>query len=89
MDPSLRASDDDREGVIARLREHCAAGRLSVEEFKERLDAACAARTLGELAALTRDLPEDGPHPLARRETTAQREPGLDDRVAHRPDHQW
>ncbi|HLZ38209.1 MAG TPA: DUF1707 domain-containing protein [Mycobacteriales bacterium] len=68
MDPSLRASDDDRERVVARLREHCAQGRPSVEEFKERLDAAYAARTVGELALLTRDLPEEGSHPLARPE---------------------
>ena len=68
MDPSLRASDDDRERVVARLRENCAEGRLSIEEFKERLDAAYSARTLGELTPLTRDLPEEGPHPLVRRE---------------------
>src|SRR5512134_156676 len=65
-DPRLRASDADREQVAGRLREHFAAGRLDVEEFKERLDAVYAARTMGELAALTCDLPEPGPFPLAR-----------------------
>ena len=36
-----------------------AVGRLTSTEYAERLDAAYAARTLGELAPLTRDLPDD------------------------------
>lgn len=55
--PDLRASDDDRDRVIAELREHHAVGRLTAEEFQERLDKALATRTLGELAELTADLP--------------------------------
>lgn len=59
-DPSLRASDDDRERVAVVLREAYAAGRLTNEEFTERLDATYAARTFGDLAPLTADLPAQG-----------------------------
>ncbi|HZE06126.1 MAG TPA: DUF1707 domain-containing protein, partial [Solirubrobacteraceae bacterium] len=55
--PGLRASDEDREQLIAELNEHAVAGRLSTEELEERLQAAYAARTTGELDALRRDLP--------------------------------
>ena len=58
-DPSLRAADADREAVADRLRTAHAEGRLTVEEFGERLDAAFAARTMGELAGLTADLPAE------------------------------
>ncbi|QIB45573.1 DUF1707 SHOCT-like domain-containing protein [Streptomyces aureoverticillatus] len=53
----LRASDADRERVAEVLREAVAEGRLDMEEFGERLDAVYQARTYGELAPLTRDLP--------------------------------
>jgi hypothetical protein len=56
-DPALRASDAERDAVADLLREAHAEGRLTVEEFTERLDAAFAARTHGDLVALTRDLP--------------------------------
>jgi len=55
--PDLRASDAEREEVVTLLRDHGAAGRLSVEELDERLDRAYAARTRAELLALLRDLP--------------------------------
>jgi hypothetical protein len=58
-DPSLRAADTDRDAVADRLRTAHAEGRLTVEEFGERLDAAFAARTMGELAGLTADLPAE------------------------------
>jgi hypothetical protein len=56
-DPSLRASDEDRDRVAAQLREHHAVGRLTSDEFTERLDAAFKAKTMGELDGLMRDLP--------------------------------
>src|SRR5262250_3266023 len=56
-DPRIRASDADRDRTAALLREHLAAGRLSSEEFNERLDQAYAAKTLGELDQLLADLP--------------------------------
>jgi hypothetical protein len=55
--PRIRASDSDRDRVTALLREHHAAGRLTAEEFGERMDRALEARTLGELDELMTDLP--------------------------------
>ena len=59
----LRASDSDRERVVALLGEALADGRLSHDEYNERMPVALAARTLGELADLTTDLaaPEHQP----------------------------
>ncbi|MEU0057673.1 DUF1707 domain-containing protein [Streptomyces sp. NPDC006334] len=58
--PELRASDADRERVAEVLRDALAEGRLDMGEFEERLDAAYRARTYGELAPITRDLPAAG-----------------------------
>jgi hypothetical protein len=57
---NLRASDADRERVSEQLRDALAEGRLDMEEFEERLDATYKARTYGELAPITRDLPGAG-----------------------------
>ena len=56
-DPRIRASDADRERVAAALREHLAAGRLTLDEFNDRLDKTYAARTAGELDEVMSDLP--------------------------------
>lgn len=56
-DRRMRASDQDRENAVELLREAYAAGRLTREELDERSDAAYSARTWGELADLTFDLP--------------------------------
>jgi hypothetical protein len=56
-DPQLRASDEDRDRTAALLREHHALGRLTPEEFSERLDKTFAAKTVGDIDALLRDLP--------------------------------
>ena len=56
-DSRIRASDADRDRTAALLREHHAAGRLTAEEFNERLEKAYAAKTLGELDELLADLP--------------------------------
>jgi hypothetical protein len=53
----LRASDADRDQVIEALAAASAEGRLSLEEYSERSEAALVARTQGELAGLTADLP--------------------------------
>lgn len=55
----IRASDDDRHRVVDALQRHTEAGRLSLDEFTERVDSAYAARTLADLAAVTRDLPAE------------------------------
>ncbi len=56
-DPRIRASDVDRDRVASLLREHHAAGRLTAEEFHDRMDHALEAKTLGELDELLADLP--------------------------------
>ncbi len=56
-DPRIRASDADRDRAAALLREHHAAGRLTAEEFQERMDKALEAKTLGEIDELLADLP--------------------------------
>ncbi|MER5197821.1 DUF1707 SHOCT-like domain-containing protein [Streptomyces sp. NPDC002755] len=64
--PDLRASDADRERVAEVLRDALAEGRLDMTEFEERLEETYKARTYGELAPITRDLPVAGitPPPL-------------------------
>jgi hypothetical protein len=54
--PDLRATDADRERVADRLRAAAADGQLSFDELEERLNAAYAARTGGDLVPLTADL---------------------------------
>jgi DUF1707 SHOCT-like domain len=54
---SERVSDADRERAAEELREHMLVGRLTAEEFDERLGQAHAARTRGELDAAMIDLP--------------------------------
>ena len=56
-DPRIRASDSDRDRTAALLREHHAAGRLTAEEFHDRMDKALEAKTVGELDELLADLP--------------------------------
>jgi len=71
--PALRASDAEREHVVAVLHQACTEGRLTAEEFGERSTAAYAARTQVELSRLTRDLvpaagtdPGGAPGPVAQ-----------------------
>jgi hypothetical protein len=65
-EPHLRAADADRAAVATVLGEHMAAGRLTVAEYDERLSRAYAARTYGELAELTTDLPSTHRPPAAQ-----------------------
>ena len=52
----LRASDADRETAVQRIQEAAADGRIGLDELDERLAAAYAAKTHGDLALVTRDL---------------------------------
>jgi hypothetical protein len=63
-DPRIRASDADRDRVAALLREHHAAGRLTAEEFHDRMNQALEAKTLGEIDELLADLPAIDLHRL-------------------------
>ncbi len=48
--------------MVRALERHTASGRLSIDEYSERVDRALAARTLPDLALLVEDLPaEPGP----------------------------
>ncbi|WP_299959436.1 DUF1707 domain-containing protein [uncultured Modestobacter sp.] len=57
-EPHLRAADADRAAVAEILGRHMSAGRLTVEEYDERLALAWTAKTYGDLTPLTADLPE-------------------------------
>jgi DNA-binding LacI/PurR family transcriptional regulator len=56
---SLRASDDDRDRLVEQLQRHAADGRLSLDEYAERVDRVLLARTHGELVAIVQDLPAE------------------------------
>jgi hypothetical protein len=56
--PALRISDVERERTVRTLGEHHAVGRLTYDEFVERMDVAYEARTHEQLDVLTADLPE-------------------------------
>ncbi|MFJ1995460.1 DUF1707 SHOCT-like domain-containing protein [Streptomyces asiaticus] len=87
-DPAgMRASDAERERIAEVLREAVAEGRLDMEEFEERLGAAYAARTHGELEPLVRDLPVPGsaaPAPPAPADRT-----GWAERIGGTPTSKW
>lgn len=51
-----QVADRDRDRVVAVLRMHCTEGRMSLEEFSERVGLAFDARTRAELEDAVRDL---------------------------------
>jgi hypothetical protein len=57
-DDSLRVSDAERDATVQVLGDHAAVGRLTLDELEERAGQALTAKTRGELAALTSDLPQ-------------------------------
>ncbi len=59
-DQSLRVSDAERDVTLRTLGDHAAVGRLTLDELEERSGRALAAKTRGELAVLTSDLPAEG-----------------------------
>ena len=65
--PELRASDAERERVVAFMREHALAGRLNDDELEERIGLAYAAVTVGDLERLIADLPRGHRPPAPRR----------------------
>jgi hypothetical protein len=64
---SLRASDTDRDQTVETLARASAEGRLTLEEYSQRSEAALAAKTLGDLAGLTSDLPASALPVVTRR----------------------
>lgn len=75
----FRASYEDRDRVVETLRLAAGDGRLSADELDQRIEKALTARTYGELAALTKDLPDAGgpamvePKDMIRIEVTSAR----------------
>ena len=52
-----RVADADRDRTVTLLREHVVEGRLTLDEFSERMGTALEAKTRGELNAVMADLP--------------------------------
>ncbi|MFF5211792.1 DUF1707 domain-containing protein [Streptosporangium sp. NPDC000396] len=78
--PDMRASDGDRDKVATVLQEHYAQGRLSADEFNERLEQLYGSKTYGELAMLTSDLPDVDLRQLRESSSRRERRPERRDR---------
>jgi hypothetical protein len=75
--PLIRASDTDRDRAVDQLRQHLADGRLTMEEFTERVDEAYEARTTADLQQALRELPHvrvSEPRTPEQREKAATRQ---------------
>jgi hypothetical protein len=68
--PALRVSDAERDRTIATLRDHAAEGRLTLEEFTDRMSSAYLARLTTDLDELVRDLPATAGPATSRRRPT-------------------
>lgn len=79
--PDLRVSDAEREPVVEQLRQAFAEGRLTKDEFDQRLALALSARTHGELAPVLSGLPipVQPPGPVARPPSPGPLMPGQPD----------
>jgi hypothetical protein len=75
----IRVSDAERERLVEELHEHTVAGRLTAEEYEQRLGAVYAARTRSDLDALRTDLPVST---VAARAALVQRKSRLRRRLA-------
>ena len=71
-DASVRVSDADREQAVVSLREHLLAGRLTPDEFAERVENALRARVGGDLARIQEDLPAASPAAAGPRRRAAR-----------------
>jgi len=69
-DESLRVSDAERDVTLRTLGDHAAVGRLTLDELEDRSGRALVAKTRGDLAGLTSDLPQEaGPYPAEQART--------------------
>jgi hypothetical protein len=79
----LRASHEDRDAIVDRLRIAAGDGRLDAEELDQRIEIAMSARTYGELDVIVKDLPQS---PEAAARTVARRAEAVESQtitVAH------
>jgi hypothetical protein len=74
LQPRMRAGDRERQRVVEQLGRHFGEGRLTVEEFDDRVVRAHASVYLDQLPELTADLPRD-PEPRPRPTRTQRRGP--------------
>jgi hypothetical protein len=74
---SLRVSDAERDVTLKALNEHAAVGRLTLDELEDRAGKALSAKTRGDLAVLTSDLPamSDALRPVPVQPDAAPRKP--------------
>lgn len=86
-DQDVRASNAERERVIETLHRHAADGRLTMEEFEERVGEALAAITRADLDPVLRELPLLDPPPTAG--TASGPGASRDDRGSARRERRW
>jgi Domain of unknown function (DUF1707)/Cell wall-active antibiotics response 4TMS YvqF len=71
-DESLRVSDAERDVTLQTLGDHAAVGRLTLDELEDRSGRALVAKTRGDLAALTSDLPAEAGQYAAEQARTSK-----------------
>jgi class 3 adenylate cyclase len=72
--PTIRISDDDRQRMVEVLRSHCTDGRLTLDEFSDRVGLVFEAKTRADLELVSADLPTAS-QPIARVSTGSKRKP--------------
>lgn len=75
--PEPLVSDADRDDVVERLRAACGEGRLSLDEFADRVGDVYRARTAADLVPLTADLPVPAPAPAEPEPPAVERVVGV------------
>ena len=75
----IRVSDAERDAAVERLSAATGDGRLTLEEFSQRMELATAARTRADLDGLVADLPAASATPAA---LSPVRRPGMSRRSA-------
>ena len=80
--PPQRIGDADRDQAADCLREHLAQGRLSQDEFDDRLGVALAAKTSAEIEPLFADLPDPRPASMKGVEPMTSPWPGYPQQAA-------
>jgi class 3 adenylate cyclase len=73
--PSVRIDDAERERAVAFLRHHVSEGRITLDEFSDRVGSVYAAVTTTEIDVVTKDLPALPVRTTAMSTTTAPKAP--------------